>query len=1121
MLRKALKEKSATSRAGGTKGFSRGNVRLRSIFILFSLCLSLTLSFVTYADSRELSRAQLAAILLLLKNTEFGSETSDEKTETDEQALQYFSEHLANQVVGSSCINCHVNGGLAQATGLIFVPGDDAANLNAIRSFIEANADDGDLLLTKMSGGQQHGGGMQFGDESSEYRAMRNLIDILYPPPNSIDFYLANVKNDVVDGICLGCHKSDGLASTSQLVFTPGDDEANLEVLRAYMKLRGDEGRTILSKVSGAESHGGGAVLKDDSIEYAALSKLLSILSREDSRSSDVTGEGFFDGVILANAEQTLRRAALIMSSRLPTQEEVSLAKTGEEGLREALMGLMQGEGFHEFLIRSANDRLHTDAFFNGLFPEIADLNGSAGSLYPLGAEKYFLPQPYTQEDYDAREAFLSGYKLGVARAPLELIAYIVENDRPYTEVVTADYTMVNWYSEQVFRSGVAVGSKGDARTFLPASNYGQVVRDENYESEFVQDSGTRVLSHSGFIDYPHAGVLNDLAWLNRYPTTETNRNRARARWTYYHFLGVDIETSAPRTTDPEALADTNNPTLNNPACTVCHNRLDPVAGAYQNFGNEGFFRDAWGGKDALPNSYKHPDHYDGDSESLYQEGDTWFRDMLPPGFNGADQPSDRTDDSLHWLGQQIASDKRFATAAVNFWWPALMGAKVIASPEVASDANYEQLSAAFNAQQRQIQTLADTFEDSGYIARELLADMVMSPWFRAKSVDASTAASREVELASVGIDRLLTPEELDAKNEAILGYLWDKWPNDWIGSKDEFNTALTDRLRLYYGGIDSIGVKDRSSAMTALMANVAERQALHLACAVTTLDFFEHPSPERRRLFNGVSQYTTPLTEVTTTTDVEITDYAGGIEYAVSVPLTAGVRSVKIMFNNDDYNSETEQDRNLYIDKLVIYRDGVMVDTIEAEDFESISGFDQTTYENGDVMGGVHSEDVNGEWGAVGWILWSEGYVAIDVELPADGSYRFGVVAWGSESGDGLLPNMTLEIAGTDTSMTTRGSQAIKAQIQSLYKKMLGDDLLIDDPEINAVYDLLVETWEERKTHENNASAWHWENEDCLFPREIEDEEWNSLGQDPQQMMYSWASVIYYFMTHFDYLHE
>ena len=86
----------------------------------------------------------------------------------------------------------------------------------------------------------------------------------------------------------------------------------------------------------------------------------------------------------------------------------------------------------------------------------------------------------------------------------------------------------------------------------------------------------------------------------------------------------------------------------------------------------------------------------------------------------------------------------------------------------------------------------------------------------------------------------------------------------------------------------------------------------------------------------------------------------------------------------------------------------------------------------------------------------------------------------------------------------------------------MLGDDLPTDDPELDAVYELLVETWEERKTHENNHSAWHWENERCLFPREIADEEWsNGLGQDPQQMIYAWTSVIYYFMTHFDYLHE
>ena len=32
----------------------------------------------------------------------------------------------------------------------------------------------------------------------------------------------------------------------------------------------------------------------------------------------------------------------------------------------------------------------------------------------------------------------------GAARAPLELIAHVVENDRPYTEILTADYIMAN-----------------------------------------------------------------------------------------------------------------------------------------------------------------------------------------------------------------------------------------------------------------------------------------------------------------------------------------------------------------------------------------------------------------------------------------------------------------------------------------------------------------------------------------------------------------------------------------------------------------------------------------------------------------------------------------------------
>ena len=205
---------------------------------------------------------------------------------------------------------------------------------------------------------------------------------------------------------------------------------------------------------------------------------------------------------------------------------------------------------------------------------------------------------------------------------------------------------------------------------FLRGKNRGSVARDDDYLAEQVPGFGTRVLEHSGFIGYPHAGVLNDLTWLHRYPTTETNRNRARARWTFYHFLGIDIETSAPRTTDPVALADTDNPTLKNPACTVCHDRLDPVAGAYQNYGNEGFYRDKWGGLDSLPDTYKHPEWFGIAEPTLYQEGDIWYRDMKAPGLDNAVQPSNRVDDSLSWLAEQIAEDLDFPPRRLSFGGP-------------------------------------------------------------------------------------------------------------------------------------------------------------------------------------------------------------------------------------------------------------------------------------------------------------------------------------------------------------------------------------------------------------------------------------------------------------------
>ena len=112
----------------------------------------------------------------------------------------------------------------------------------------------------------------------------------------------------------------------------------------------------------------------------------------------------------------------------------------------------------------------------------------------------------------------------------------------------------------------------------------------------------TRSLEHglSARRDSQHAVVPQSLP--DDGAPTVTERGRAR---TYYHFLGLDVEKSASRTTDPVALADTNNPPMHNPACTVCHSVLDPVAGAFQNYGDDGLYKDQWGGLDSLDAFYK------------------------------------------------------------------------------------------------------------------------------------------------------------------------------------------------------------------------------------------------------------------------------------------------------------------------------------------------------------------------------------------------------------------------------------------------------------------------------------------------------------------------------------
>ena len=411
----------------------------------------------------------------------------------------------------------------------------------------------------------------------------------------------------IVQSKCVNCHVAGGASGNTRLVFVRDTDadhlSKNLATFETFLADVEDGAKLILNKVQGVE-HGGGVQLSAGTDDFANLEGFLTSLG-EDVVPVTITPATLFDGVKMMSRRSTLRRAAIVFAGRVPTEAEyASVEKGGLGRLRKAIRALMTGPGFHEFLIRASNDRLLTDRDdmpIDPIFGYFVDFNNSNYSKSVAALTQF--SNAWDDPTY-VRWRREVGY--GIGRAPLELIAHVAENDLPYTDMLTADYIMANPVAVEAYGASPEFDDQQYLHDFRPSKIVSYYRKCDGHEMEYHLSTGAKV-TNSGpcATDYPHAGILNTTVFLLRYPTTATNRNRARSRWTYYHFLGVDIEKSASRTTDPIALADTNNPTMHNAACTVCHGVLDPVAGAFQNYDDVGYYRSGWGGMDSLDYHYK------------------------------------------------------------------------------------------------------------------------------------------------------------------------------------------------------------------------------------------------------------------------------------------------------------------------------------------------------------------------------------------------------------------------------------------------------------------------------------------------------------------------------------
>ena len=949
-------------------------------------------------------------------------------------------------------------------------------------------------------------------------------------PINPLTFYSDNIENALVQKRCIACHVAGGLAKDSRLTYERSSSTStvdNFNTLKSLINSQPDPVNYVLTKVTGGNNHGGGAQLSQGSSDYNALSGFLQLVTGSSSITLSDAGT-FFDGVTLQSRIDTLRRAAIMIAGRAPTAAEVQAVSSGDETtLRTTLRGLLTGTGFHKFLTEGTNDRLLTEAIpgsqvIDPAWPNFVKL---VNTLWSLKNDAVNSGLTLAQANSKA-----SGYYNTVAdyamRASVEeQVAYVVENDKPYTEILTGDYMMMTPRTNLLLDGTAVFKDPNNMYEFAP----GKIGGFYDLSNVTWARDPTLTIAHVTATKgspriYPHAGILNNPVFLVRYPSTPTNRNRARARWTLLNFMDIDIEKSTQRPTDPAALADKNNPTMNNPNCYACHERMDPVAATFENYYDMGYYR-LWT-TDSLDPFYKKPP--DG-SASAYVNGDLWYRDMRSPGLLG--QAITNTTEPLRDLVSLIVKDPSFARASVKFWWPSIMNSSVLLAPAVSTDADYNDRFAAYQAQSASIEKFATTLSKNWNL-KDLLVEMMMSPWYRIDTNIAAANANAAL-LAGVGSEKLLTPERLGRKTQALTGFNWRN--TTFPRYEGRMLSGLSDDYRLIYGGIDSLSVTERSRDMTPLMSNVAMTHALESACPVVLKEF---ALPDAKRLlFGGLGDIVTPVTEGAIQLPPASTGATDWVDISMSLQLNAGSKAVSLSLANPycDYDTAAQACRS----QRLLYVDNVQ-----------IKGPLDSAYSTYEITSSISKNYVQGcsQNGASNAVTTGGCSITVPFTATTTGTYQIKArVAAVQASTAKVLATLAVIDTLPALDSVSNGARAIKNKLVELHQILHGKSYAIDAPEITAAYKLFVDTWQS-KTASNLSSS-------LTFPQQcLWNQDWNFLDglgytgvvrtvassgtfyswnttdinpflndftQDSLHTKQSWVVVMSYMLSHYNYLYE
>jgi hypothetical protein len=381
-----------------------------------------------------------------------------------------------------------------------------------------------------------------------------------------------------------------------------------------------------------------------------------------------------------------------------------------------------------------------------------------------------------------------------ITGAPLRLVEHVVMNDRPYDEIVTADYTVAD--AQVAAAWGLPDGAEG----------------------EWVQTQWTDGRGN--------AGILSDSWLFQRHGSTTSNANRGRANaiskaLLCYDFADRDIVLDASiDLADPDAVADA---VVANPACASCHQGLDPLASFFQDYVPQ-FLP-----SDIVPvaqteddQAYPLPSFIPG----LFVEYlGVPMRDRGFFGAPGADLPA---------LGAMIAADPRFTACAARRF-VAYFHQIDLADVTLEDESHFQSV-----------------LVDSGMDAKALVRAIVLDPAFSASHVEGD---EEDLEAAALVGLKKARPSELTRVVEDLTGF---RWRSDLsLVASPELPTGLgrvdlmADSFLGYAvlaGGLDSVYVT-RPSYTYSASAQLVLRSLAQLAAGYVVDADFAAPAGERRLL--------------------------------------------------------------------------------------------------------------------------------------------------------------------------------------------------------------------------------------------------------------------------------